>query len=82
MIATVTNLSATDPVVVGHPFNVTIAASGNVALGVSMDDLLKGEDQGDAAYKRLNRQINIGEITVAFAADAESNDTLDAANAI
>lgn len=81
MIATVTNLSSTDAVVVPFPFNVTIAASGNVALGVSMADLFEGEDKGDSAWKRLDEMIHKGQISVAFAADAQAVGVVDAANA-
>jgi len=82
MIATVTNLSSTDAVVVPFPFNVTIAASGNVQLGVSMADLYEGEDKGDAAWKRLNDMIHKGQISVAFAADAQNVGVVDAANEV
>lgn len=80
MIATVTNLSSTDPVFVPEPFNVTIAASGNVALGVNTADLIRGEDKGRAAWIRLDKMIQRAEITIAYAADAQTADTVDVAN--
>lgn len=82
MIATVTNLSSTASVFVPEPFNVTIAASGNVALGVSTADLLRGEDKGRAAWRRLDGMIQRAEITIAYAADAQSVDTVDAGNEV
>jgi hypothetical protein len=80
MIMTVTNLSSTDALEVGFPINRTIAASGNVALGVSMADLLFGEDQGDPAYKRLDELVRKGLATVAVAADPNDANVLDEAN--
>jgi hypothetical protein len=80
MIMTVTNLSATDPLVVGFPINRTIPASGNVALGVSVRDLMFGEDIGDPAYKRLDELARKGLATVAVAVDANDNNVLDKAN--
>lgn len=79
MIATVTNLSASASVDVPFPFNRTIAASGSVALGVNLADLTNGEEKGNPAWKPLNDMIKKGLITVAYADDALTSDTLDKA---
>lgn len=79
MIATVTNLSATDPVDVPHPFRITLAAAGVKALGVNLSDLQDGDPKGKPAYKDLNEMIARGLITCTFADDANTRDTLDKA---
>jgi NADPH:quinone reductase-like Zn-dependent oxidoreductase len=79
MIATVTNLSATDSVDVPFPFNRTLAASGSVALGVNLADLNNGEEKGNPAWKPLNDMIKKGQISVTYADDAATRDTFDRA---
>jgi len=79
MIATVTNTSSSASVDVPFPFSITLAPSGSKALGVNMADLLEGEHKGKPAYKELNDMINKGLITVAFADDSRTADTLDKA---
>lgn len=79
MLATVTNLSSTDPVYVPAPFDVTIAASGNVVRGVNLSDLQGREDTGNPNWKVLNDMIKKGQITIAYADDAATRDTLDRA---
>lgn len=79
MLATVTNLSSTESVDVPFPFNVTLAASGVKVLGVNIADLNNGEEKGNPAYKQLNDMIKKKQITVAYANDTLSSDTLDLA---
>lgn len=83
MILTVTNQLA-ETLDIGFPLNVTLAANGDpgdsVALGVSVEDLTKGEDQGDSAHKRLNLLKQKGSITMSIAADADEQGILDEAN--
>jgi hypothetical protein len=80
MIMTITNLSATVPLVVGYPLNDTLAGAAAAVIGVSMADLMFGEDRGDPAYKRLDMHVQKGEATVALAADADDATVIDAAN--
>lgn len=79
MLATVTNLSATDEVEVPAPFNVTIAASGNVVRGVNLADLNGREDTGNPHWKVLNDMIKKGQISITYADDAATRDTYDRA---
>jgi len=79
MLATVTNLSSTDSVDVPFPFNRTIAASGNVVLGVNMADLNARSETGNPPWRVLNDMIKKGQITVAYADDAVTSDTYDRA---
>lgn len=79
MIATVTNLSATDEVVVPAPFDATIAASGTLIRGVNLSDLQGREDTGNPHWKVLNDMIKKGLITITYADDAQTTDTLDRA---
>ena len=79
MLATVTNLSASASVDVPFPFNRTLAPSGRVVLGVDLADLTNGEEKGNPAYKPLNDMIKKGQITVAYADDALTSNTLDRA---
>lgn len=83
MIATVVNQLAV-PITIGFPFNRTLTENGGsddtLVLGVSERDLEFGEDQGDPAWKRLDRLRQIGSITLALAADANVTGVLDEAN--
>lgn len=79
MIATVTNLSASESVDVPFPFNVTLAPSGAKALGVDLADLDNGNAKGNPAYKPLNDMIKKGLITITYADDAQTKDTYDRA---
>lgn len=80
MLATFTNLSATDPVDVPHPLNETLAESAVVVRGISSEDLLFGHDKGDPAYKKLNKLIYEKKITVSIAADGQDRGVLDLAD--
>lgn len=80
MLMTIENLLAV-PLDVGYPFNVTLTEAGgsapSVTLGVSERDLLFGEDQGDPAYKRLNRLKQIGSLAMSVAEDPDTTNLLD-----
>lgn len=73
MLLTVTNLSSTAAVSVGYPVNQSIAASGSVTVGVSLDDLLFRREKGDPAYKAFNDQVKRGDISFSWAADANES---------
>lgn len=79
MIATVTNLSSTASVKVPHPFKVTLAPSGSVSLGVNMADLEHRALVGDPSWKRINRLIAQGKISVTLADDTNTRDVYDRA---
>lgn len=85
MIITIENQNA-EPLEVGFPINRTLAANGDpgddAILGVSMRDLMHGEDQGDPAWKRLNLLKQSGQITMSIAVDALDANILDQANEI
>ena len=82
MLATVTNLSTTDPITLDKPFGVTIPASGSVTLGLNMEHLLAERVAGEQAWQYLNELIKRGQITVALAADADTKDLLSNAVAL
>ena len=83
MILTVVNQLATS-LAVGYPISLTLGPNGGgadtAALGVSMEDLLRGEDFGNPAYKRLNLLEQEGKATVAIGVDADDENVLDEAN--
>ena len=82
MLATVTNLSTTDPITLDKPFGVTIPAGGNVTLGLNMQHLLDERVAGEQAWQYLHDLIKRGQITVALVADANTNDLLSNAVAL
>ena len=83
MIITVQNQTA-EPLAIGFPLGVTLDALGGAADtftgGVSMADLVEGEDKGDSAFKRLNLLKQEGKITMSIAVDANDDNILDEAN--
>ena len=84
MLMTITNASATDELIVEFPECVpltTIAASGNVVLGLSMSDLTaRGKITGYSASKYLDDLVKKGLATIAFAVDANDANVEDEAN--
>lgn len=83
MILTVENQTAS-PLAIGFPINRTLGPNGDpddeFVGGVSMEDLVFGEDQGDTAHKRLNLLKQQGDITMSIATDANEEGILDEAN--
>lgn len=72
MLMTVENLTA-DPLFVGYPISLTLAANGNpgseVTLGVSASDLQVGTDKGKPASKDLALLIQQGKLRMAITDD-------------
>lgn len=85
MIMTITNVSGAE-LTVEHRNCVpatTLAAGGNVALGVSMIDLrARGDITGFSAAMYLDDLVKKGQITCAFAADANDLNVEDEANEV
>ena len=83
MLLTVVNQLAT-PLFVDFPVNVTLEANGGADTfgpqGVSMRDLMHGEDQGHPAWKRLDLHAQKGELTVTLVVDGDDANILDIAN--
>lgn len=83
MLLTVVNQLAV-PLTVDFPVGVTLEASGGADTygphGVSMRDLMHGEDQGHPAWKRLDLHRQKGELTVAIIVDGDDANILDVAN--
>jgi hypothetical protein len=83
MIITVQNQTAAE-LAIGFPLGVTLDALGGAVDtfvgGVSMRDLVEGEDKGDSAFKRLNLLKQEGKITMSIAVDANDDNILDEAN--
>jgi len=86
MLMTITNLSSTDTLDIGFRGCVpeqTLAASGNVVLGVSMSDLEKrGPVEGYSAAMYLDDLVKKGLASVAFAADPDDLNVEDEANEV
>lgn len=86
MEMTITNNDAINPLVVdfrGLLDRTTIAAGGGASIfGVSLFDLQYGEDTGNPAWKYLDNLVKQGDIVITFAADADQQSVVDAANEV
>lgn len=86
MEMTITNNDAVNALVVEHRGllpQTTIAAGGGAAIfGMTILDLLAQEDKGNPGWKYLDNLVKQGDIVVAFAADADQQSVVDAANQV
>jgi len=86
MIMTITNNHATDALTVSFrkllPETTIAAAGGSEDFGVSILDLQAQHDKGNPAWKYLDSLIKTGVVAVTFAADANQQSVIDAANEV
>jgi len=86
MIMTITNNNATDALAVAFrkllPATTIAAGGGAATFGCTIFDLQAQEDKGNPAWKYLDYLVKKGDVVVAFAADANQQSVVDAANEV